>query len=107
MFHEWLLILGMAVVTFLCRYPVLALVSKVGLPARLVNALRFIPVAVLTAIIAPAMLMPNGRQVELTLYNSHLVAGLAAMLVAWRSRQLLPTIVVGMALFGLWRWLVG
>ena len=104
---EFLLIAGMAVVTFAVRYPVLALVSRVNLPPGLLHAMQFIPPAVLAAIIAPALLMPDGQSMNLHWNNSALVAGVVTGLVAWRARNLLLTIVVGMATYWLWRWLVG
>lgn len=99
---EVLLIAGMAAVTFGVRYPVLALVSRLELPPSLVQALRFIPPAVLAAIIAPALVMPGGVP-DLSLQNAYLVAGAAAAVVAWRTRNLLLTIGLGMAIFWLWR----
>ena len=39
----------------------------------------------------------------MTLDNAYLVAGVAAALIAWRTRNLLLTIVLGMAIFLGWR----
>ena len=58
--QEAWMIAGMMVVTFGVRYPVLALVGRTELPPALLEALKFIPPAVLTAIIVPAVLMPQG-----------------------------------------------
>ena len=102
--NELVLVAGMAAVTFLVRWPVLALVSRITLPQAVLDGMKFIPPAVLAAIIAPAMLMPAGT-IDLSLSNAYLVAGLAAGLIAWRTRNLLATIVLGMALFLIWRWL--
>jgi branched-subunit amino acid transport protein len=102
--NEILLVAGMAIVTFLVRYPVLALVSRITLPQVMLDGMKFIPPAVLAAIIAPAMFMPAGA-FDLSLSNAYLVAGLAAGLIAWRARNLLATIVLGMAIFLFWRWL--
>ncbi|MFO7634512.1 MAG: AzlD domain-containing protein [Caldilinea sp.] len=102
--NEFVLVAGMAAVTFLVRWPVLALVSRITLPQVVLDGMKFIPPAVLAAIIAPAMLMPAGT-IDLSLSNAYLVAGLAAGLIAWRTRNLLATIVLGMALFLIWRWL--
>ena len=104
MMQQMGLILGMAVVTFACRYPLLALVSRAPLPEPVLRAMRFIPPAVLTAIIVPAVLMPGGERIELSMANSNLVAGLVAALIAWRSKNLLLTIIVGMVMLWLWRW---
>lgn len=100
--EEVWLILGMTLVTLVARYPVLALMGRIELPGRVFRALRFIPVAVLTAIIAPELLIREGAP-ALTIGNAYLFGGLAAMLVAWRWGNLLLTIVAGMGGFFLWR----
>ncbi|MBN1287539.1 MAG: AzlD domain-containing protein [Anaerolineae bacterium] len=105
--NEPLLILGMVLVTFGVRYPVLAVVGKIKLPEPVFRALRFVPPAVLTAIIAPAVLMPEDNQLLLSPANAYLVAGVVAGLVSWRSRSLLLTIVVGMVVFLGWRAVFG
>jgi branched-subunit amino acid transport protein len=104
---EFVLILVMTAVTFGVRYPVLALVSRLQIPPAIDRALRYIPPAVLAAIIAPALLMPDGGTLSLRLDNAALVAGTAAGLIAWRTRNLLLTIVAGMLIFWGWRWLMG
>ncbi len=100
---EWALVLGMTAVTFGARYPVLALVSKVGLPPALQRGLRYVPPAVLAAIITPAIFMPNGVTLEISLGNAYLAGGIAAGITAWRSKNLLLTLGIGMAVFLVWR----
>ena len=100
---EWPLILGMMGVTLLTRYPLLALTGRIALPQRVFAALRFVPVAVLTAICTPAMFAPSG-EITFAIDNSYLWAGLLAIAVAWLSRNLLLTIVAGMGVFLVWRW---
>lgn len=104
--NEPLLILGMAAVTFGVRYPVLAIFSRVQFPDVVIRALRFVPVAVLTAIVVPALMMPE-QTLNLTLQNAYLIAGIISVGVAWYTKKLLPTIVIGMGLFLLWRALFG
>jgi branched-subunit amino acid transport protein len=102
---EVLLIAGMALVTFAVRYPVLALLGRIPLPEPVFRALKYVPPAVLAAIVLPAILMPAGR-VDVHPTNDYLVAGIIAGLVAWRTRSVLLTIVFGMlALWG-WRWVL-
>ncbi len=103
---ELLLILGMALVTFGVRYPMLAIIGRLQLPDTALRALRYVPLAVLTAIIVPAILMPDG-DIDLRPENTYLVGGIIAALVAWRTRNLLLTIIVGMGAFLLWRAVVG
>jgi branched-subunit amino acid transport protein len=103
--HEIILVAGMALVTFAVRYPVLALITKVNLPPSLLAALKFIPPAVLTAIIVPSLLAPAG-DIEFSLTNDYLVAGLVTALVATRTKNLLLTLAIGMAAFWGWRLLL-
>lgn len=100
------IIIGMALVTFLIRYPVLAIFSRVQLPDVVVRALRYVPVAVLTAIIVPEMVLREGT-LDLSLDNAYFIGGIAAVLIAWRTKQLLPTIGLGLLFFFGWRLLTG
>jgi branched-subunit amino acid transport protein len=97
--NELLLIAGMAAVTFLIRYPMLALIGRVNLPKPVVDALGYVPPAVLAAIVAPALLMPNGTTIVFGLTNRGLLAGVVAGLTMWRSKNLILTIVLGMAVY--------
>lgn len=94
--EEWGLIAGMAIVTFLVRYPLLVLVGKISLPMGVFRALRYVPVAVLTAIIAPAVVLNEG---QITLMSVPMAGGIVAVMIAWRTRNLLYTIVGGMGVF--------
>lgn len=105
--NEPVLVIGMMVVTFLPRYGVMALLGRVEMPRPLFRALRYVPVAVLSAIILPTMIFDRAGQPDLRLQNSALVAGVVAILVAWRTRNLLVTILVGMAALWIWRALGG
>lgn len=95
---EILLILGMMLVTFSTRYPVLVYLSRRELPAAFKQALEYVPPAVLSAIIVPEVLAPGG-QVQIDFSNAALVASLVAIVVSWRSKNLLATIILGMAVF--------
>lgn len=100
--NEFFLILGMMAVTFGVRYPVLVWVGRLKLPEVVLRALRYVPPAVLSAIIVPAVLYPDGEILRLGLDNPRIIASLIAILVSWRTKNLLLTIVVGMvALWGL------
>lgn len=99
---EFLLILGMAVATMATRIPVLVWLSRRKLPAGLFAALRYVPPAILAAIILPAVILVDGK-LALSLSNAPLAAGLLAALVGYRTRSLLLTILVGMFTLFIWR----
>ena len=105
--NEFYLIAGMFLVTFAIRYSMFVVAGRTEFPARLVSALRYVPPAVLTAIIVPSMLIPpTSNQVVLSYTNTYLVAGLVAVVVGWASQNLLLTIVVGMTAFWAWQWIL-
>lgn len=104
--NEFLLIAGMAAVTISTRIPVLMLLSRRKLPAAIARALKYVPPAVLAAIIVPIVLLPNG-QLDLRFSNTALIPSVVAVLISWRTRNLLLTIVLGMAALLLVRFLSG
>ncbi len=91
----WLTILGMGFVTYAIRLSLILLLERVDLPLRVRQALRFVPLAVLSAIIFPELLRPKGV-FDLSFGNLRLIAGLLAALVAWRTKNILLAIAVGM-----------
>lgn len=102
----WLTIIACGVVTFLSRYAFIAVHGRVIMPDWFTRALSFVPVAVLSAIIAPA-LMIQADVLNTTLLNPRLIAGLAAIMVAWRTKNVMVTIVVGMLLLWGLQYLIG
>ncbi|MCY1175753.1 Branched-chain amino acid transport protein (AzlD) [compost metagenome] len=102
----WLLILGMAAMTFLMRYSLFAW-PTLRFPPLVRQGLHYVPTAVLTAIVVPGMLLPDGQHFHLALDNAYLLAGLGAILIAAFSRHLLATILGGLVLFFLLRWALG
>ncbi len=92
----WLTIAGMGVVTYAIRLSLILLFGRVALPPLLVRALRFVPAAVLSAIVFPELLLPGGR-FDLSPGNARLLAGLLAGLVAWRTRSVVLAVAAGMA----------
>ena len=105
--YEVMLIGGMALITFAIRYGLFAVGHRVRFNPWVSEALTYVPVAVLTAIVAPAMFMPDGQTADVSLSNAYLIAGLAAIAIAARWRNLLATIAGGMLIFFGWRTLVG
>ncbi len=97
-----LIILGMALVTFLIRFSMIALLSR-DLPPLLARWLCYIPIAIFTALVVPGLLVPGGEG----RIGSELWAGLVGLLVARRSRQVLPVILAGMGTYWLLRALGG
>ena len=97
----WLTITLAGTLTFLTRLSFIALFGRWQPPEMLRRALRYVPPAVLCAIIFPEVLLRDG-QMALSLDNARLFAAIAAGLVGWRTRNIFLTIAVGMlVLYGL------
>ncbi len=93
----WSLFIAIGLGTFTLRFLFIYLFGKVDMPDWLRRALRFVPAAALAALVFPALTHPAGT-LDLSLLNFRLLAGLGGALVAWRTRNVLFTILVGMAL---------
>ncbi len=91
----WLVMLLGGVLTFGMRMSFIYLFGRLEMPALMQRALRFVPPAVLSAIVAPALFMPENT-LDVSLSNDHLLAGAVAILVAWRTKSTLWTILAGM-----------
>jgi branched-subunit amino acid transport protein len=92
----FLTILAAGIITFLTRLSFIALHNRVTMPSWFTLALTFVPVAVLSAITLPEILVQNDA-LNLSPLNPRLLAGIAAALVAWRTKNIWATIGVGMA----------
>ena len=92
----WLIFAGMAAVTYFTRYAMLAWLGG-DMPDLLRRWLRYVPPAVLAALIVPAALAPQG-QIQIGLPA---VALLVGGVVAWRTRNVLATIISGLAAYWL------
>ena len=99
--NQWLLIGGMALITFAIRYILIALSGRIRLSDPVMRALGFVPPAVLTAIIAPAVLAADGS-LDMSLGNPRLVGAIAAFAMGLWRQNLLLTIVGGMGIFWIW-----
>jgi branched-subunit amino acid transport protein len=102
----WIVMFILGALTFLTRLSFIGLFHRWQTPDLVKRALRYVPVAALMAIIVPEMLMSEGV-LNLNPLNPRLLAGLAAIVVAVRTRDVTWTIVVGMLVFWLLRWLFG
>ncbi|RQW02919.1 AzlD domain-containing protein [candidate division KSB1 bacterium] len=102
----WLVMLLGGALTFGMRISFIYLFGRFEIPVVMQRALRFVPPAVLSAIIAPALLMPDNT-LDVSLSNYHLMAGAVAILVAWRTKNTLLTILAGMATLLALMWVSG
>jgi branched-subunit amino acid transport protein len=92
----FLALVGAGLLTFLTRVSFVALLGRVEVPEVLVRALRFVPPAVLSAIVANEVLVRDGA-VDFSSGNLRLFAAAVATAVALFTRNVFLTIAAGMA----------
>lgn len=96
------IILGMALVTFFTRFFVIGLSRKFQFSDFWLSWLRYIPIAVLTTLIIPAILIPRGR-LDVSLKNDYLIAGVIAAVLAYKTKNIILTIGSGIGIILLLR----
>lgn len=92
----WLIIILGGLITFAIRLSFILFWGRLNVPDWLQRALRFVPPAVLTAIIFPELLIREGS-LDVSMTNPRLVAGAIAILVGLKTKNMILTILVGMA----------
>jgi branched-subunit amino acid transport protein len=91
----WLAIIIAGILTYSTRLSFIIFYGRIKMPSLVEQTLRFVPPAVLTAIFFPELLIANG-ELYISLGNARLLAGMLAILVAWRTKNVTYTIVIGM-----------
>ncbi len=102
-----LLIIGMALVTYIPRALPLMLLSQRRLNPVIERWLKLIPPAVLAALLAPELLLRTQSGVPSLFISPHnvmLMAALPCFLVAWFTRSFMGTVLTGMACVALLRY---
>ncbi len=91
----WVTIIAAGLLTYTTRlFPIISY-GRFEMPSQVERALRFVPVAVLTAIFLPEMAYIQ-EELMLSFRNPRLLAGLLAIVVAWRTKNVMYTILAGM-----------
>ncbi|NDV19578.1 AzlD domain-containing protein [Pseudodesulfovibrio sp. JC047] len=89
--------LGMMAVTYVPRaLPMVALASR-SLPMPVIRWLSYVPVAVLSAMLFPSLLLKD-MHLHFGPDNYYLWAAIPAFLLAWKTRSFFGTVALGMAL---------
>jgi branched-subunit amino acid transport protein len=101
----WILMIGIGLLTFATRLSFIALLEHIRLPSLVQRSLRFVPIAVLSAIIVPDLAYQNDVLL-LTPLNPRLVAGIVAAGMAYFTKNVIWTILAGLTAFWLVSWLL-
>jgi branched-subunit amino acid transport protein len=98
-------LIGMALVTYFPRLIPAWFLRDKPLPPFLVAWLRYVPVSVLAALLLPSLLV-EGDQINFSISNLYLWAAIPAGLVAWRKKSLFGTVIIGMLVVAILRWVI-
>ncbi|MET0266301.1 MAG: AzlD domain-containing protein [Duganella sp.] len=95
----WAVIGALAVATAATRSSFWLIGHHITIPKRVQEMLRYAPACALAAIIAPDLVLNPQGQAVLDLSNIKLVAGIVATIYYLLRRNMLETILFGMAFF--------
>ncbi|HEY2969106.1 MAG TPA: AzlD domain-containing protein [Casimicrobiaceae bacterium] len=103
----WLLIFAVGAVTYTARLSFIALFARREMPPLLAGALKHVPVAMVTAIVVPAVMFMSPGELRIDPTNAKLIAALVAGAVAWWRQSAVLTIAVGMIVLWSLRYAIG
>lgn len=101
----WMVMITCGLLTFATRFVMFSDIAPRQLPDWLRDALGFVPIAVLTAIIVPAVIIAPEGGIEIT-GNARLPAAIMAVTAALVTRSVLATIATGLTALWCLEWLV-
>lgn len=87
-------IIGMAIVTYIPRVLPMLIFSKKEMPEDLKEIMKFIPVAILSSLVAKDIFF-NGDNLELYLTNPKIIASLIVLLIAYKFKSIGISIATG------------
>jgi len=95
------LIIGLVVVTFVSRSFFILLGNRIKVSEWVLETIRYAPLAALIAILAPEIFLPLGASsvMEFNLRLPNIWGGMAAMIAFYFSKRMIPTLVIGMAVY--------
>ena len=100
----WLVMIVGGMFTFGTRFLMLSGWVAHGLPRWLIDALAFVPIAVLTAVLVPAVLIDPATQQIIVIGNKRIVAAVVATIIALLTRNVIATISSGLATLWFVQW---
>ena len=95
------IIIGLAAVTFISRSFFILLGNRIKVSEWVLETIRYAPLAALIAILAPEIFLPVGASsiTEFNLRLPNIWGGMAAMIAFYFSKKMIPTLVIGMAVY--------
>ncbi len=101
----WSVIVVLGIGTWLIRFSFIGLIGDRALPLWAVRLLRYVPVAVLPALVTPLVVWPSATAGATD--PARLAAAMAALVVGAWQRSVLGSILAGMATLYAALWILG
>ena len=101
----WTVILAVGALNYLSRLSFIALFARRTMPPLLARALRYVPAAMLTALILPMVVDWHGAAADFA--TPRVAAAVIATAVAFATRSTLGTLGAGMLSLWLLQWASG
>jgi branched-subunit amino acid transport protein len=93
---SWLIVIAVGVGTYAARLSFIGILGERRLPPAFERALEYVAPSVFAALVLPAVLLPEGSIEMAPAVNPRFVAAILATIVAWRLKNVVGVIVVGM-----------
>ena len=91
----WLVIASVGTLNYFSRLSFIALFARRSVPPMLARALRYVPAAMLTALIMPMIVLTPPTSLS-GLATPRVIAAIVAAAIAYRTRSTVLTLVIGM-----------
>ncbi len=104
--QSWIVVIGLAVGTFLIRYSFIGLFADRDMPPWLERALKLMVPAIFAAIVFSGVVMVGGQVAGLNQWPRYAAASIALVAAIAARGSMLVTVVVGMAALHGLPWLV-
>lgn len=92
-----LVIIGMAIVTYLPRLIPILVLSQWETPVWLKNWMKYIPVSIFSSLIAKDLFFDD-TGINLSIYNTKLLASVVVAFVAYKSKSIVLSIGIGITI---------
>lgn len=92
-----ILILGMALVTFLPRFLPMAFLTRKTLSEKVKKGLDYFPISILSAIVFPIFLFNGDERIEIQ--PQYLLAAIPVFIFAWKVKSLWGSVILGMLIY--------
>lgn len=101
-----LIVIGMGIVTYLPRWIPLLLLTNRKPPQWMIEWLKLIPVAILSALLVPELVTSGGPR-QLDLMKPELLVAIPTIFIAFKTRSMGGTVLAGMVLFWIFGYITG